>query len=312
MNSGGKFLVLEKWMSFSINLSRFVKQFPSPIKLYISVPSSLMFLYFFILGSVDYDFKNPPKNVLFRKYLSLQRGQRILYKTGEDWVAHSVIEVGTIPNEKTRAILVKDRSNCINHIPETRWVNYIRIYDDEITEVRNLRRVRNVDHLTDNLKLRKLYSEENLNLLMMLNTPQTYIYCNREKWNENLSHISLEIGGEEIRLEEFLFDGTEGTYKNISFIKQNESSKVPNESTVIFVGSSRSLRKVDHYDKQKCVFIVDQHESEEKMDDLQFKIEQDFLINNSQSINMYLQEYLDKNSIEIPRGVEVFAWSSKS
>ena len=98
------------------------------------------------------------KETLLEEYLSLKKGQRILYKTGEEWIAHSVIEVSKIPNGEMKAIAVKDRSNCINYIPETRWFDYVRIYDNEVTKVRNTRRVNNVENITDNIKLKKFYS----------------------------------------------------------------------------------------------------------------------------------------------------------
>ncbi|MHC5530542.1 hypothetical protein [Priestia megaterium] len=310
-NFKGDFVYLEEWMKFSIALANYVKQASHLTKLYISVPSNLMFSYFFVVGAIDYDFRNPSKESLLEEYLNLKKGQRILYKIGEEWVAHSVIEVSKIPNTDINAIVVKDRSNCINHIPETRWFEYIRIHDNEITRVRNTRRVNNVDNITDNLKLKSLYPKDNLNLLMMQNTPKTYLYANKKEWIDNLSVIELKINEEPIKFAEILFDGTEGTFKNFSFIQQNYSSILPDESTVVFVGSSRSLSKMDQFKEQKCVFIIDLHERDEKIEELQLKIEQDFLMERGQSLNKEILEYMDKNQIRIPKGVEIFAWSSK-
>lgn len=299
-------------MKFSIELANYVKQVNLPIKLYISIPSNLMFSYFFIFGAIDYDFRNPSKETLLGKYLSLKKGQRILYKTGEEWVAHSVIEVSKIPNADMKAIVVKDRSNCINYIPDTRWFDYVRIYDNEVTKVKNTRRVNNVENITDNIKLKSLYSEYNLNLLMMQNTPKTYLYANKKEWTDNISVIELKINEEPIQLDELLFDGIEGTFENFSFIQQNHSSLLPNESTIIFVGSSRSLRKMDQFKQQKCIFIIDQHDSNEKIEELQLKIEQEFLLEKGQSFNKDILEYMDNNQTRIPKGVEIFAWLSKS
>lgn len=186
-NSQNEFNYLEDWMKFSIQLASYVKEENQPIKIYISVPSNLLFAYFFVLGAIDYDYKNPSKEILLARYLSLQKGQRILYKRGERWVAHSVIEVSKIPNAETRAIVVKDRLNSTSYIPETRWFNFVRIYDNEITKVRNTRQVRNVENIVDNVKLKKLYPEHNLNLLMMQNTPKTYLNTNQKEWKDNIS-----------------------------------------------------------------------------------------------------------------------------
>ncbi|MDQ0481079.1 hypothetical protein [Guptibacillus hwajinpoensis] len=307
------FIFLENWMKFSTELSSYIKKIDQPIKMYVSVPSNLLFSYFFVLGAIDYDFKHPTIDNLLKQYLKLQKGQRILYKKGEEWVAHSVIKVSKVPNSDTRAIVVKDRTNCINYIPETRWFNFVRIHDEEVTKVRNTRIVRNVQYITDNTKLRNLYSEKNLNFLMMLNTPQTYLYANKKEWKEHSSIIDVEIGGEKIKLDQLLYDGTNGTFKNLSFIEQKQQDSVlPDESTIIFVGSSRALRKMDDFKEKKCVFIVDQHDSDEKYEALQMKIEQEFLNGKGESFNKEILDYMCDKQIQIPKGVEVFAWLSKS
>ncbi|KOO47807.1 hypothetical protein [Viridibacillus arvi] len=309
-NVDGSLKALENWMCFSIELGGYLKQLSQPIKIYISVPSNLLFSYFFVFGAVDYDFKNPSTEALLDQYLNLKKGQRILYKTGDDWVAHSVIEVSHQPNSDTRAILVKDRLDSINYIPETRWFNYVRIHDDDITTVRNTRLVRNVYNIIDNEKLKKFYSEEKLQLLMMQNTPQTYVYANKKEWKDFLDVIKLNLDGDSFQLSELLFDGSESTFKNLAFIEQNRSVTIPKEAIAIFVGSSRALRKMDDFDEHKCVFIIDQYDSNEKFEDLQFKIEQDFLMSQSHSVNKEILEYMDGKHVEIPKGVEIFAWLS--
>jgi hypothetical protein len=304
------FVFLENWMKFSIELANYVKKTNQPIKLYISVPSNLMFSYFFVFGAIDYDFRNLSKETLLEKYLSLKKGQRILYKMGKEWVAHSVIEVSKIPNSEMKAISVKARLNSITYIPETRWFDYIRIYDNEETKVKNTRSVKNVENITDNIKIKNIYSESNLNLLMMQNTPNTHLYTNKKEWIDNISVIELKINEEPIQLGELLFDGSEGTFKNFSFIPQNQLPLLSIESTIIFVGISRALRKMDQFKQQKCIYIIDQHESNEKIEELKLKIEQDFLMEKGQSLNRDILEYMDNNQIEIPKGVEIFAWLS--
>ncbi|MEH7255659.1 hypothetical protein V7111_26495, partial [Neobacillus niacini] len=157
-----------------------------------------------------------------------------------------------------------------------------------------------------------LYSDYNLNLVMMQNTPKTYLNANKKEWTDNISVIELKINDEPIQLKELLFDGTEGTYKNFSFIQQNKLPLLPIESTILFVGSSRSLRMMDQFKQQKCIFIIDQHESNEKIEELQLKIEQEFLMDKGQSLNKDILEFMDKKQIGIPKGVEIFAWLSKS
>lgn len=311
-NTDGNLRDLENWMSFSMELARYIKQLNEPVKIYLSVPSNLLFSYFFVFGAVDNDFQNPSKESLLVQYLNLKNGQRILYKTGDEWIAHSVIEVSQLPNSDTRAIVVKNRLNSINYIPETRWFSNVIIHDEEITTIRNIRRVKNVYNIIDNDKLKIFYPEEKLQLSMMQNTPQTYLYTNKKEWNDFLDVIQFNIDGESIHLSDLFFYGSDSTFKNLSFIEQNHSVTIPTEAIVIFVGSSRALRKMDNFDKHKCVFIVDQHDSNDKFEDLQFKIEQDFLMNQSQSYNREILDYMDKRQVETPKGVEIFAWLSQS
>lgn len=308
LNIDGNLRNLENWMIFSMELASYIKQMNQPIKIYLSVPSNLLFSYFFVFGAIDNDFKNPSRESLLDQYLNLKKGQRILYKTGDEWIAHSVIEVNKLPHSDTRAIVVKNRLNSIIYIPETRWFSKIRIHDGEITTVRNTRRVKNVYNVIDNKKLKKLYPEENLQLLMMQNTPQTYVSTNKKEWNDFLDVIKLNIEGESLQLKDLLFDGSESTFRNFSFIEQNHSVIIPKEAIVVFVGSSRALRMMDHFNNQKCMFIIDQHDSNEKFEDLQLKIELDFLMNQSLSVNKSILEYMDEKQIEIPKGVEIFAW----
>ena len=308
----GDYIYFENWMKFSFMLANYVKEMDKSLRLYISVPSNLLFSYFFTLGAIDHDFKNPSKEALLQQYLALQKGQRVHYKKSEGWVAHSVIGVSKMPGSETRAIVVKDRLNAINYIPETRWFDYIRIHDDGITTVRNTRLVKSVDSITENIKLKNLYTEEKLQLLMMQNTPQTYLFANKKEWTGSLSSIQLEVEGETFQLSDLIFDGREGTFKNISFIEQSFSMPIPDEAIVIFIGSGHSLRKMDYFDSWKNVFIVDQHDSEDKIEDLQFKIKQDFLLGQGRSVNKEILDYMDENQVEIPRGVEIFAWLSQS
>ncbi|MCI3988157.1 hypothetical protein MMJ63_27985, partial [Bacillus vallismortis] len=55
-----------------------------------------------------------------------------------------------------------------------------------------------------------------------------------------------------------------------------------------------------------------QHEANEKVEELQLKIEREFLIDRCQSFYEDILKYMDNNQIEIPKGVEIFAWSQKS
>eukprot|EP00130_Batrachochytrium_dendrobatidis_P008281 XP_006683156.1 hypothetical protein BATDEDRAFT_28722 [Batrachochytrium dendrobatidis JAM81] len=201
---------LEGWMKFGLFLAEYIKSTSSNIKVYISVPSNLVFSYFTVLGAVDYDFRNPSKELLYNQYLGLKKGQRILYKVNGQWRAYSVLEVGSSPIDKDiRTIIVRDKQATTTYIPEKKWLDSVRIQDDGVTTIRNTRVVNNVESLTENKKL-------------------------------------------------------------------------------------------------------NQHDSKEKIEELQFKIEQQFLMNKLKSSNGDILKKLIEQDIILPKGVELFAWESKS
>ncbi len=311
-DSNSRFVELESWMNFSMELATYTKTQNKQLKIYISVPSGLLFSYFFALSCIEYDFKNPTKELLLKNYLGLKEGQRILYRTGEEWIAHSVIKVGTFPDTEKKAIIIKDRSNSITYIPEERWFTHVRIHVDGTDKIKNIRRVKNIENIIDNEKLRKLYSEENLNLLMMQNTAYTLLFANKNEWRENLSVIALKNSENIISMNELFFDGTEGTFKNFQYIQRDVTSDVHVDAAIILLGSNRGLRMLHQFVNHKCIIIVDQHESEERVEELQNEIKNDVLTNNALIFNNELREYMERKSVEIPKGVEVFAWVSKS
>lgn len=300
---------LEKWMIFSIELARFLKLQSEPVKLYVSVPSNLLFSYMFVLGCIDFDFKNVNEDRLKKKYLLLKPGQRVLFKVDGNWVAHSVKEIGLHPITKKKAIILKGRLNASIYVSEERWSTHINIYNNEITEILNTRKVNNVLNISENEVLNSLYEKEKLQLAMMENTPNTYIYTNKTEWNKYKDTLRFQFNENvSFGLDNILFDSRSSIFRNIHFIDLNEYKENSEDSVKVLIGSSRTLRKLDLYKKEKCAIIVDRHELNEKIEDLHFKIENDFLSKLSLVINDQLIEYLKVQNIAVPEGVEVVVW----
>lgn len=295
-------------MKFGIELAHFIKMQSEPVKIYISVPSSLLFSYVFTLGCINYDFQHPIKERLLEKYLLLQPGQRILYKVGDEWIAHSVEGIGEHPISKKRAIVLRDRLKSINYVPEERWATHISIFDEEITDIRNVRKVNNVFNILEDDFLNIIYDEEKLQLVMMQNTPNTYVYTNKTEWNAYKETLKLRYFEQEISLDNFFFDGSSTTFRNIGFLEHKVTENLPIDATIVLNGSSRGVRKLDLLKDQKCVLIIDRHELKEKVEELQFKIENDCLTGKSKVINKNLIEYLKEHNTYIPEGVEIIVW----
>ncbi|WP_133118821.1 hypothetical protein [Chryseomicrobium excrementi] len=295
-------------MKFAIKLSQFIKSHNESIKIYISVPSSLLFSYIFILGCLDYDFNNTEKDTLLTKYLSLQKGQRVLYKVGEQWYAHSVQGMGEHPISKNRALILQDRKKTKNYVPEERWFTHVRIFEDDISKVRNVRRVNNVVDVLEDPLLSSIYEQKQLHLNMMLNTPNTYMLTNRSEWSTYIDTFQFRVQDISFQLNDFIFDGSSTSFKNLGFINNKTLNLESKNATVVFTGSSRAITKMDDFKRQKCVFIIDRHELKEKRDDFNFKVENDFSSGDIININEILLEYLKDHNVVLPEGVEVIAW----
>ncbi len=308
VHPNGDVLPLEIWMKFGIELAHFLKMQPEFVKVYVSVPSSLLFSYVFTLGCIDYDFQHPIKERLLEKYLLLQPGQRVLYKVDDEWIAHSVEKVGEHPISKARALILRGRMNSINYVPEERWSTHVSIYDEEITDIRNIRKVKNVFNILEDALLDTLYEEGKLQLVMMQNTPNTYVYTNKTEWNIYKETITLYLKKQLVGLDNFFFDGSLTTFRNIGFLEHKAIDVVSPDATIILNGSSRALRKLDLFKEKRCAIIVDRHELKEKFEELQFKIEQDCLTGKNTIINDRLIEYLQQRNTNIPEGVEIIVW----
>lgn len=308
MNPNENFRPLESWMQFGMELARFLKIQTEPVKVYVSVPSSLLFSYMVTLGCVDYDFQNPVKERLLEKYLLLQPGQRVLYKVDDEWIAHSVEAVGVHPISKKHAIVLKGRLNSNTYVPQERWMTHVGIYDENITDIRNVRKVNNIFNILEDLLLRTLYEEEKLQLVMMQNTPNTYVYTNKTEWNSYKETFKLRFLKQLVSLDNFFFDGSSTTFRNIEFLEYKQNESIPSDATIVLNGSSRALRKLDLYKNHKCAIIVDRHELKEKIDELHLKIEQDCLAGRSKIINYRLLKYFQERKTFIPEGVEVVVW----
>ncbi|WP_075983676.1 hypothetical protein [Bacillus massilinigeriensis] len=304
---------LEDWMKFSFFLAGYLKSSTLNLKLYLSVPSNLLFGYFTVLGAVDYDFRNPSKEIVYNQYTNLKKGQRILYKVNDRWGAFSVLRVVDSPiNPHVKTIMVRDKQGSTRYIPENKWFDCVRIHDNDVTNIRNTRIVKDVESLEENNILNMLYSKQNLNLLSMKNTPNIYLCANKKEWQTYISSIELELFGKQLTLDELIYDGNKGHFRNILFLNNNHGIELPSDSTIIFIGTTRTLHKMDDFKHLKSMYIVDQHDSIEKREELQFKIEQDYLIGKSKSLNQDILNRIKEQKVSLPKGVELFAWESKS
>lgn len=313
LDDKGYSMELEDWMKFGMFIGNYIKCADKAIKIYVAVPSNLLLSYFTVLGAVDYDFGNASEEQLRKQYLSLQNGHRVLHLSGGKWKACSVLQVSHSPaNPNLKAVALLENLKTTVYVPEQQWLTHIRLLDDEVSEVKNARIVQSISNLGEHSILKHFYSTEKLGLIESLNKPSTYIYANKKEWLDYLLNLEFEFKGNEINLRHFIFDGTESSFKNIDFISQNADHELPKDSTIIFVGSSRTLHKMEQFDQYRCIYLIDKHDSTEKLEDLKYKIEQQFLTQGCETVNDDLAEALVNRNIQLPKGVELLAWKQES
>ncbi|MGI2328145.1 hypothetical protein [Planococcus sp. YIM B11945] len=311
--SSGSLVEMENWMKMAHFLGWFVHEQKEKVKIYVSVPSSLLFSYFIVLGSVDYGFQqNIDNQNLKNKFLSLQKGSQVLYLAGAKWKKCTVLGVEDFPGSSGGvAIKIKDNKNSVTYVSERRWLTNVRIFNNEASEVKNAQIVKNVSNIVEDNILNLFYKKENLSAAEMKNKPKIIVSAIKKEWIENLSSIKFFAKERFMDFSNFIFlDESKTTFRNIELV--SEKVKLNewhiDQSIALVIGAGKSLRRIDEFTNIKSIYLVDQYESTEKLEDLKMKIEQRFLVDGSASINGLLLSAMEDAGISIPKGVEIFAW----
>lgn len=307
------FVPLEKWMKLAHFIGWYTKEQEDIVKIYISVPSNLLFSYFIVLGAVDYDFqRNIDNQNLKKKFLSLKQGSQVLYFANNEWKKCTVLGIEEFPGASGGiAIKIKDKKNSSTYVPERKWLTNVRVFNNEASEVKNAQTVKNVSNLVEDNILNLFYAKENLSAAEMKNKPQILVSAIKKEWIENLTFLNFFAEGHLMDFSNFLFfEEAKTTFRNIELLSEKA---VLNEWQIeqgiaLVIGAGKSLRKVDEFINMKSIYLVDQYESTEKLEDLKMKIEQKFLMDGSVSLNKNLLSAMNEANISIPKGVEIFAW----
>lgn len=303
---------LEEWMKLGLFLGDFLKSYKQNINVYVSTPTNLLISYLIVLGAVNQEFKDESNNNLRTKYLQLKRGSKVHYNSQAGWKSCSVLEVVPHPiDNKIMTIALLDNKKTKVYVPEDKWEKNIRISSLEQTTIKNASKVKNVYNLEDNKILSHLYSTENLKRSQNKNSSEIFVFGNKKEWIENLRVLSFSLNNHFFTLKDFVYPDQSAHFKNVDFLtysSSDETRTISENAMVIFLGASRTLRKMDEYKNYKNLYLIDRHENIEKIESLKEKIEQQILIEGSEVKNNILLEALRKNSVKLPRGVEVFAW----
>lgn len=309
----GPFVPLEEWMKLAHFIGWFSREQEESVKIYVSVPSSLLFSYFIALGLVDHEFQQEIDSSIFkRKLLNLKLGSQVLYLSDANWKKCTVLGLDDFPADRGEiALKVKDQKNSVTYVPERKWLTNVRIFSNEVSEVKNAKIVKNVSNLVEDKILNLFYSKENLGAVEMKNKPKAIISAIKTEWIENLSAVKFFAKNHHMHFGNFIFyEERKSTFNNIKLLSEKEklNDQQLEQATILFVGAGRSIRKMDEYKTVKSIYLVDKYESTEKIEDLKMKIAQNFLIDGCVSINEKLVSELNQSKIDLPKGVEIFAW----
>lgn len=304
---------MENWMKLGHFLGWFVQEHSDKVKIYISVPSNLLFSYFIVLGAVDYEFQqNADNQNLKKKFLSLKQGNQVLYYANNEWKKCTVLGIEDYPGTSGGiSIKIKDKKNTNTFVPERKWLTHVRVFNNESSEVKNAQTVKNVSNLAEDDVLNIFYTKENLSAAEMKNKPQILVSAIKKEWIENITFLRFFAEGHAMDFSNFIFfEEAKTTFRNIELLSEKAilNEWQIQQGVALVIGAGKSLRKVDEFTNMKSIYLVDQYESTEKLEDLRMKIEQKFLMDGSVSLNKTLLSAMNEAGISIPKGVEIFAW----
>lgn len=309
-----KLTELENWMKFAHFLGWHMKEQEEKLKIYVSVPSSLLFSYFITLGAIDFGFNQILRSEnLMKNFLRLKPGSKVLYRLdNNEWKKCTVLGVGDHPKAPgKKAIKIMDHKKSALYVPEQRWLTNLRIFDEEAGDVKNARTISNVANMAEDPILSKFYSKESLSAADLRNSPEVLISTIKKEWLDNLALIKLVAKGCHFKLNNFIFFDEKGSnFNNIEFSSEKIllNKERLDSSIGLFIGAGRCMRKLNEFNQAKSIYLVDRYESVDKLKDLQFHIEQNFLVNGSVSVNETLLKRIEDAEISLPKGVELFAW----
>lgn len=314
MSSGGEYGELEEWMRFSLFLGRYVKRRADRKKenfnIYISLPKAISFSYFLLHGIFDAQMEYPVSDkMIIHRFRQLEKGDVVYYSENETWKRCSVEDV--VENLTTSGswhLKILNHSGVSEYIPLSKCESKIIITNRKFKRIMNARVVKDIHRITGNIK--RVYSPKHINRREVLNIPAAYVVGNRTEFEKNIDDIRYSYKDTEFTPSTILRDGTESTFRNIQWLTKNEKKRFDddNHEWVVFIGAAKALARMSEFSNTGRIILDDQFENWDTSFLLQENIEQQILVNNSEIITSKLADDLQKEQINIPRGVEILAW----
>jgi len=278
------------------------------INIYLSLPSTTISSYFFLLGVLDEHIKSEISNDdLIEEFKRLDKGDIIHHLEDEVWKRCSVmgkIEKGMTSPDSWHLKIRKEKKTA-HSIPINQWRTRIRITDRNENRILTTRRSKNLIGVSNELRL--LFGDEKMNIQETLNIAACSIVGVRTKFERNLDLLELKYKEFQILFNQVLVGEVEATYRNIKWVSENDVPNIDN-GLVVVIGANKGLNVIESKKVNKFV-IVNQLEQLDGNQLLLERLQQKELLEEVTIITGEIQALLEnKMTCVFPSGVELIAW----
>lgn len=305
-----KYLELEKWMIFAMEIGGVIREYSqinkSSIHTYLSLPNNLLFSYFIATGIFNKKMNEEVSDeFIFKFFSNLKFGDQIYYFENNEWKRCSVIELlQGKTSENSWHLLVRNHKQTDHYIPFKQWRERVIISGNSASNIKNALVIKDLQRLSAG-NLQYIYPINSLNSHGLLNEVCVAIGGTRTEFFQHSSIISLMINQKEFTFADFLHDGSSSEFINIKWISKSSQT---NSKITMFLNASKGISEMRMYKETSRIFLDDRHDDRAKSELLRMSIEQEIIQENAEIMTSFLIDNLRDKSIEIPQGVEILAW----
>lgn len=302
---------LEIWMDFFYEIGKFVEN-QDKINLYISYIEDIYPSIFLAKGVIDQYLENisydlPSTSDVFQ----FEIGNTVLYKPDDEWLKAEVVDIineplyegdSLNPRLKLKVILGK-KNQYFPYVPKNRWADRIKLNSNFKSTAGSMVKI------NDNISsyFSEKYSEEVASYIQSTNLILVNIIGHNisEKFKSKLQLLEFSAFDYAYNLKEiFYFSDEEFSYRNINMIKSKQSKNNDKKFPVsIYVGDNASVTMLNSVTNRNI--FVSNRRNKNSMREILLNNVNTSEKNEKQEL---LRKYLEKNEVDIPKGVEIYAY----
>lgn len=304
---------LFEWMLFPIRLGQILKRYSNTNKtafnLYISVPNSTMFSYFFFQGMFDVEANRKIRDTkIISRFLELEPGSIVYFDDNGIWRRCSVISIekNYTPNCEYH-IQIQLNKKVKQFIPVNLWRDKLLITNFKFEEILNARVVKDFEKFSGVLS--SLYSPKTIKALESLSTPTAYFSGNKTEFERYINYIPLNYNKISFTHEDIIHFGSNSHFTNAHWLTNKDTDlKIYAYEWIISIGANKALANLDI--KRDCgkIYIEDQFENATTSELLRDSIMQKIILDNCSVITDKLLALLEAEEVTIPNEVNIIAW----